>query len=74
MCKDEKKENKNYNHMIKSSYYLKLENEIMNEKIKNMKNNIKKRQVYVNILNYNIQRKCTKINDIIAKTGKNLEN
>ena len=73
MCKDEKKENKNYNHMIKSSYYLKLENEIMNEKIKNMKNNIKKRQVYVNILNYNIQRKCTKINDIIAKTGKNLE-
>ena len=74
MCKDEKKENKNYNHMIKSSYYLKLENEIINEKIKNMKNNIKKRQVYVNILNYNIQRKCTKINDIIAKTGKNLEN
>jgi hypothetical protein len=74
MCKDEKKENKNYNHMIKSSYYLKLENEIMNEKIKNMKNNIKKRQVYVNMLNYNIQRKCTKINDIIAKTGKNLEN
>ena len=74
MCKDEKKENKNYNHMVKNSYYLKLENEIMNEKIKNMKNNIKKRQVYVNILNYNIQRKCTKINDIIAKTGKNLEN
>ena len=72
MCKDEKKENKNYNHMIKNSYYLKLENEVMNEKIKNMKNNIKKRQIIVNILNYGIQRKCTKINDIIDKSNKNL--
>jgi len=72
MCKDEKKENKNYNHMIKNSYYLKLENEVMNEKIKNMKNNIKKRQIIVNILNYGIQRKCAKINDIIDKSNKNL--
>ena len=72
MCKDEKKENINYNHMMKSSYYLKLENDVMNEKIQNMKNNIKKRQIFVNILNYDIQRKCAKINDIIDKSGKNL--
>jgi len=72
MCKDEKKENINYNHMMKSSYYLKLENDVMNEKIQNMKNNIKKRQIFVNILNYDIQRKCAKINDIIEKSGKNL--
>lgn len=72
MCKDEKKENRDYNHMIKNTYYLKLENDIMNEKIKNMKNNIKKKQIFVNILNYDIQRKCAKINDIINKSGKNL--
>ena len=72
MCKDEKKENRNYNHMVKNSYYLKLENDIMNGKIQNMKNNIKKKQIIVNILNYDIQRKCAKINDIINKSGKNL--
>jgi hypothetical protein len=72
MCKDEKKENKNFNYIVKNSYYLKLENDVLNENIKNMKNNIKKRQIFVNILNYDIQKKCAKINDIINKSGKNL--
>jgi hypothetical protein len=72
MCKDEKKENKNFNYIVKNSYYLKLENDVLNENIKNMKNNIKKRQIFVNILNYDIQKKCAKINDIINKSGKKL--
>ena len=71
--KKEKKENKEYNFIIKNHYHLKLENDEMKQNVKNIKDNIEEKQVLVNILNLKIHEKCEKINDIISQSDKNSE-
>lgn len=73
LCREEKKENKEYNFIIKNHYHLKLENDEMKQNVKNIKDNIEEKQVLVNILNLKIHEKCEKINDIISQNDKNSE-
>ena len=73
LCREEKKENKEYNFIIKNHYHLKLENDEMKQNVKNIKDNIEEKQVLVNILNLKIHEKCEKINDIISQSDKNSE-
>ena len=65
LCREEKRENKEYNFIIKNHYHLKLENDEMKQNVKNIKDNIEKKQILVNILNLKIHEKCEEINNII---------
>ena len=71
LCREEKKEIKEYNFIIKNHYHLKLENDEMKQNVKNIKDNIEKKQILVNILNLKIHEKCEEINDIISQSDKN---
>ena len=73
LCRDEKKENKEYNLIIKNNYHLKLENDEMKENVKNIKEHIEQKQILVNILNLKIHEQCEKIDNIISQSGKNFE-
>ena len=70
LCREEKRENKEYNFIIKNHYHLKLENDEMKQNVKNIKDNIEKKQILVNILNLKIHEKCEEINDIISQSDK----
>ena len=71
LCREEKRENKEYNFIIKNHYHLKLENDEMKQNVKNIKDNIEQKQILVNILNLKIHEKCEEINDIISQSDKN---
>ena len=69
LCRKEKKENKNYQRILKNNYHLKLENEDNeSDNFQLVKNNINHRQRFVNSLNAKIQKKCLDINNIIAES------
>ena len=58
LCRKEKKENKNYQRILKNNYHLKLENEDNeSDGCQLVKHNINHRQRFVNSLNAKIQKK-----------------
>ena len=73
LCKSERKENKEYNKILKNNYHLKLENEEEDNNIKTIKENIDNKQCLVSALNAKIQKKCLEINDIINESQKKNE-
>ena len=73
LCREEKKENKEYNFIKKNHYHFKLENDEMKQNVKNIKYNIEQKKIMVNTLNLKIHEKCKKINNIISQSGKNLK-
>ena len=72
LCKEERKENKEYSDILKNNYRLRLQDDDVKE-IKNIKKNMEQKQILVNVLNYKIHKKCDKIIDIIEGSCKNKE-
>ena len=73
LCRNERKEKKEYNKILKNNYHLKLENEGEDNNKKTIKENIDNKQCLVSALNAKIQKKFFEINDIINESRKKNE-
>ena len=74
LSKDEKKENKAYEKILKNNYHLKLENDDSEKEMKIIIDKIDNKQAIVNTLKAKINEKCVEINDIITKSLQKNEN
>ena len=73
LCKNEKKENEEYQRILKNNYHLKIESEDKDDEMKKAKENIENGQLFLNVLNNKIKKKCTQINNIIDESRKKYE-